>query len=157
MWRSNMSHLYSCEDQLCREDLDLHSLGETIEHLRKKHRLSFIRRPGSLGTSDSHGHVWYCFDCETKAGKNHRSFQSNKAMWDHLNDHHNHQLDNIKLEIWATGGPSTQSLVEATSQLLRSSTRKRLLSSNTPYTLQRMAEVARNIVRSSSLTLGPKH
>lgn len=94
-----MSYLYTCEDQLCWEDQGLLSLSETIEHLRTKHRLSFIRRPNSLGTSDSHGHVWYCFNCETDIGKDHRSFQSNKAMWDHLNDCHNYQLDNIKLEI----------------------------------------------------------
>ncbi|KAL4931040.1 beta-ketoacyl reductase [Aspergillus undulatus] len=26
----------------------------------------FIRRPGRLGAADSHGHLWYCYDCESK-------------------------------------------------------------------------------------------
>lgn len=94
--------LFTCNDRLCHDPLDLHGLdlyglGEVIEHLRSKH-LSFIRRPNALGFSDSHGHVWYCFHCESKTGNDHRSFQSDKAMWDHLNDRHDHQLDGIKLE-----------------------------------------------------------
>lgn len=93
-----MSQLFACKDQLCEDDQGLHSLGEAIEHLRTKHKLCFIRRPHSLGLSDSHGHVWYCFQCGTKTGKDYRSFQSHKAMWDHLNDRHNYQLDKIKLE-----------------------------------------------------------
>ncbi|PMD59024.1 uncharacterized protein K444DRAFT_613812 [Hyaloscypha bicolor E] len=93
-----MSQLYACKDQLCEDYQDLHSLGEIIKHLRTKHKLSFIRRPQSLGISDSHGHVWYCFHYETKRGKDHRSFQSDKAIWDHLNDRHDYQLDKIKLE-----------------------------------------------------------
>jgi hypothetical protein len=88
--------LYACKDQLCQNNQDLYSVGEIIEHLRKKHKLLFIQRPNSLGIADSHGHVWYCFDCETKWGKDHRSFQSDKAMWHHLNDRHDYQLDKIK-------------------------------------------------------------
>lgn len=92
--------LYVCEHQLCEEDQYLYGLNEVIEHLRKKHKLSFIIRPNRLGDSDGHGHVWYCFDCETKAGKNHKSFGSGKAIWDHLNRCHNfgYGLDKIKLE-----------------------------------------------------------
>ena len=93
-----MSQLYACNDQLCQGDQDLYSLGEVIEHLRAKHKLSFIQRPRELGASDSHGYVWYCFHCSTKAGKDHRSFQSDKVIWDHLNICHDYQLDKIKLE-----------------------------------------------------------
>jgi len=90
-----MSHYFACNDPLCGGDQDLYSLSEVIEHLRTKHRIPFIRRPQRLGVPDSHGHVWYCFDCEAKSGKNHRSFQSSKAMWSHLNDRHDYQLDMI--------------------------------------------------------------
>lgn len=93
-----MSHLYGCEDQLCQNDQDLHSFGEIIEHLRTKRKLSFKPRPQSMGISDIHGQVWYCFHCGIKTGKDHGNFQSNEAMWDRLNDLHNHQLDKIKPE-----------------------------------------------------------
>jgi hypothetical protein len=66
-----MPQLYACNDQLCQHDQDLYSLDEVIEHLRKKHKLSFIKRPNRLGISDGHGHVWYCFQCEAKTGKDH--------------------------------------------------------------------------------------
>lgn len=92
-----MSQLYTCEDWLCQNDQDLDGVGEVIEHLRTKHGLSFIRRPQSLGVADSHGHIWYCFDCETKMGKNHKSFQSHTAMWDHLNACHDFQVDKIQI------------------------------------------------------------
>lgn len=51
-----------------------------------------------MGISDIHGQVWYCFHCGIKTGKDHGNFQSNEAMWDRLNDLHNHQLDKIKPE-----------------------------------------------------------
>ena len=61
---------------------------DAIEHIRKCFNNGyFIRRPGAVGVSDSHGHIWYCFSCETKT-KNHRSFNSDAAMWQHLNDCH---------------------------------------------------------------------
>ena len=93
--------LYVCEHRLCQGDQYLRGLNEVIEHLRKKHKLSFIKRPKRLGDSDGHGHVWYCDDCETNWGKNHRSFGSSKAIWDHLNRCHSfgYGLDKIKLEI----------------------------------------------------------
>ncbi|KFY60916.1 hypothetical protein V496_05223 [Pseudogymnoascus sp. VKM F-4515 (FW-2607)] len=92
--------LYDCEDQLCKYDQYLSGLDEVIEHLRQKHQLSFIRRPQGLGISDSHGHVWYCFHCEDKTGKDHRSFGSSEDMWRHLNSCHNYngELKKIKLE-----------------------------------------------------------
>jgi len=96
-----MPQLYSCEDQLCQYDQDLDSHDVLIEHLRKKHKLSFIKRPYGLGSPDRHGHVWYCFRCETKTGKDHRRFQSDKAMWEHLNRCHDNELDKINLEQWA--------------------------------------------------------
>jgi hypothetical protein len=63
----------------------LWDLGQVIDHLRGVHGWRFIRRPYALGFSDSHGHLWYCFGCDTKLGKGHKSFRSDKAIWDHLN------------------------------------------------------------------------
>ena len=90
-----ISQRYVCEHQLCQDDQYLCGL------LRKKHKLPFIIRPNGLGDSDGHGHVWYCFDCGTKMGKNHKSFGSGEAMWDHLNSCHNYdyELDKIKPEL----------------------------------------------------------
>jgi hypothetical protein len=88
-----MSHSYKCTDQRCNE-LYLWNKGEVIEHVRTHGEIS-IDRPAALGVSDNHGHLWYCFNCETKLGKNHRSFQSDEAMWSHLNDCHDSVLDMI--------------------------------------------------------------
>lgn len=65
--------------------------GEAIEHLRAKH-VTFIGRPGRLGQTDTHGHCWYCFDCESD-WKDHRSFNSNESMWRHLKDKHSYIAD----------------------------------------------------------------
>ena len=61
-------------------------LADAIEHIRKYHGIN-IGRPGAVGCSDSHGHQWFCFDCET-AFKDHRSFNSDRAMLQHLTDCH---------------------------------------------------------------------
>ena len=53
------------------------------KHLRKYHRLD-IRH----AESDSHGHSWYCFSCNSNSGKNHRSFDADQALFDHLRDVH---------------------------------------------------------------------
>lgn len=92
--------LYTCNDRICRDSEVLYDVGEVIEHLRRKHKLLFSRQRG-LGSPDRHGHIWYCFYCKTKTGKNHRSFDSHKAMWDHLNDRHDDMLDTISLQQWA--------------------------------------------------------
>jgi hypothetical protein len=57
-----------------------------IEHLRRFH-VSFINRPGRPGEIDTHDHMWYCFDCRS-AFKDHRSYNSDTAMWSHLTDSH---------------------------------------------------------------------
>ncbi|KAL4778454.1 hypothetical protein BJX76DRAFT_343143 [Aspergillus varians] len=62
---------------------DFWGLDKAIEHLRR-HHASFIRRPGRLGAADSHGHIWYCMDCESRYLNDHRSFDSDGAMWKHL-------------------------------------------------------------------------
>lgn len=59
---------------------------DLIEHIRK-HHASFIGRPGHPGIADSYGHIWYCFNCE-RSLKDHRSFNSDKAMLDHLKQCH---------------------------------------------------------------------
>lgn len=55
-------------------DEDFGSMEGAIEHIRSRH-VTFIKRPGRVGCSDSHGHIWYCFD---SAG----------AMWSHLKSCH---------------------------------------------------------------------
>lgn len=65
-----------------------------IEHIRGSH-VSFIRRPGRPGESDTHGHTWYCFDCESRNFNDHGSYDSDNAMWGHLAQAHNYVFDNI--------------------------------------------------------------
>eukprot|EP00979_Chaetoceros_neogracilis_P018425 scaffold10589_cov224-Chaetoceros_neogracile.AAC.2 len=55
---------------------------DAIDHVRAHHN-NDIRRPGAIGCSDSHNHLWYCFDCETN-WKDHRCFNSHEAMLSHL-------------------------------------------------------------------------
>merc|ERR1711934_277485 len=69
---------------------EIDEMGEAIEHLRVKH-VSFIRRPGRLGKTDTHGHYWYCFECGS-GQKDHRSFNSDEAMWSHLKDRHSYTM-----------------------------------------------------------------
>jgi hypothetical protein len=92
-----MPHLYACNDYDCQYNEHIYSLNEITEHLRQKH-VPNIRRPSRLGIPDNHGNVWYYFQCEGTAGKDHRSFRSDIAMWGHLNSKHDHELDSISLE-----------------------------------------------------------
>lgn len=64
---------------------------EIVEHIRKKHSFTGIRRPHAVGVPDSHNHIWYCFDCETDL-KYHRSFDTHWAMLQHLRDLHSHKI-----------------------------------------------------------------
>lgn len=98
--RAEMESVYECTDSFCKGNEKLYELGEIIEHLRGIHMRSFIVRPQRLGVPDWNGHVWYCFLCETKSGKDHRSFNTHDAMWKHLSDKHDHDLDNIRLYVW---------------------------------------------------------
>ena len=66
---------------------------EAIEHLRRFH-VDFIKRPGRPGEIDAHNHMWYCFECSS-GFKDHRSYDSDKAMWAHLRHHHNDSVDCI--------------------------------------------------------------
>lgn len=65
------------------EDFDIR---EAIDHVRRFHA-SFIKRPGRAGEIDAHNHMWYCFYCSTSI-KDHRSYDSDNAIWTHLR--HNH-------------------------------------------------------------------
>lgn len=73
---------------------DLKGIQQTIEHVRRYHA-SFIRRPGRLGDFDTHGHMWYCFDCESRTLNDHRSYDSDRAMWNHLQQSHTTVVDCI--------------------------------------------------------------
>ena len=70
-------------------------LGKIIEYLRRQHKLRFISRLAALGDQDDHGNSWYCFSCTTRWSKDHRSFRSDRAMWDHLNAKHDFILNDI--------------------------------------------------------------
>jgi hypothetical protein len=73
-------------------------LGEVIEHLRRNHQPSNIKRPQALGVSTSHGHLWYCFGCGGRYGKDHKSFDSDRDMWEHISKCHDHWLEDIIVE-----------------------------------------------------------
>jgi hypothetical protein len=80
---------------------DFWVMDEAIEHLRRYHA-SFIRRPERLRAADSHGHIWYCIDCEYRNLNNHRSFDSHKAMWNHLQCRHGLILDCLDVSLEET-------------------------------------------------------
>ena len=46
---------------------------------------------GAMYTRDNHGHLWYCFSCKTNE-KDHKSFNSNSTMLNHLNECHGAQI-----------------------------------------------------------------
>lgn len=81
---------YTCTNH----DHDFCGLSDIIEHIRKVHT-SFIRRPGRPGHVDSHGHMWYCFECDRLPYQDHRSYDSDRAMLDHLKDRHSELLEHI--------------------------------------------------------------
>jgi hypothetical protein len=87
--RSNICPLRSCSS--CAENFS--DLEYAIEHVRKQHN-NDIRRPGAIGCTDSHGHLWYCFGCET-ALKDHKSFDSDEAMMAHLTACHEKCITHI--------------------------------------------------------------
>lgn len=93
-----MFSMYHCIHSSC-NDRRLKDLDEVIDHLQSVHRLEFIRRPSVLGMSDTHGNCWYCWKCIGKLSKDHRSFKSDRAMWDHLNACHDTYLDDIMRDI----------------------------------------------------------
>jgi hypothetical protein len=97
-----MAQSWACNDSSCRYDfdspMDLDGLDEVIEHIRSIHKLSYlIRRQNAVGVPDNHGHLWYCFHpwCGARTEKGHKSFDSHKAMWNHLNDCHQGEFDMI--------------------------------------------------------------
>ncbi|KAE8346203.1 hypothetical protein BDV24DRAFT_124458 [Aspergillus arachidicola] len=81
---------YTCTQH----DQDLWTQADVNEHLRK-HHAGFIWRPASLGIPDSHGHLWYCFGCESQFN-DHRSYNSDNAMFDHLRQRHADVTDSIR-------------------------------------------------------------
>jgi hypothetical protein len=92
-----MSRQYTCnqDGQAC-QNFYTEDYAEVIEHIRSIHGLrDSIRRADALNVADTHGNLWYCFDCIGRVHVNHKSFKSNRAMWDHLNKCHDIFLDDI--------------------------------------------------------------
>jgi hypothetical protein len=65
------------------------SASKLAKHIRNKHGVD-MRCTGQ--SCDSHGHVWYCFKCETLL-KDHRSFNSDNAAFDHVLDCHGIKIE----------------------------------------------------------------
>eukprot|EP01084_Bolivina_argentea_P067176 122397_1 len=72
-------------------NMKLYKLGYEIEKLRIDYPHS-IKRPSAVGMADSHGHIWYCFACETIVNY-HRSFDTHQAMYNHLKSNHSEWID----------------------------------------------------------------
>ena len=70
----------------------MNSMQDVAKHLRKEciDRID-IRAFGRPGQRDTHGHLWYCFSCEID-WKDHRSFNSNVALLQHLSACHNDMI-----------------------------------------------------------------
>ena len=91
-------YLYTCTDRTCFSKNDtFDDLGDVLEHVRSSHDgHRFFKRPHALGVADSHGHLWICHICEDrKTYKDHRSFNSHLAMWQHQSDRHDECWDEI--------------------------------------------------------------
>ena len=78
--------MYDCKDcsKVC-TDAEFQSEYDLAKHLRKHHGVDIHT---SSYETDSHGHSWYCFSCNSKSGKDHRSFDSDQALFDHLRTVH---------------------------------------------------------------------
>lgn len=74
---------------VCTENAeDMVDFQDVIEHIRRYH-VSFIGRPGRPAQTDAHGHIWYCFGCNPSRSLNdHRSYDSDESIWDHLKRNH---------------------------------------------------------------------
>lgn len=46
---------------------------------------------------NGHGHMWYCFGCEGRKGQDHRSFDSDEAMLNHLRTKHPDVVQDINV------------------------------------------------------------
>lgn len=90
-----MTREYGCTDIRCQR-FYTEDLGEVIEHIRRAHNNGSLRRLHALGTRDTHGHLWYCYDCESRSGNDHSSFNSHQAMWNHLSHRHEHCVRTIE-------------------------------------------------------------
>lgn len=91
-----MTQGFGCKGDLCQRFYS-EDLGHVVEHLRGTHGYRFFSRPHALGTPDSHGHLWWCYGCDGRSGNDHRSYNSGRAMWDHLNRCHDSCMDTIEI------------------------------------------------------------
>ncbi|KAL2814017.1 hypothetical protein BJX63DRAFT_207251 [Aspergillus granulosus] len=80
---------YMCTDHR----QDFWGMDQAIEHVRRRHS-NFIDRAGRLGARDTHGHIWYCHQCQSR-NKPHRSFDSDDAMWRHLKARHSFIMESL--------------------------------------------------------------
>ena len=69
------------------EPLKFYEMFSLCKHIRRHHGLD-VRFSGEENL-DAHGHCAYCFKCEgQKTNKNHRSFNSEGALLDHIDAMH---------------------------------------------------------------------
>lgn len=90
-----MPREYTCSSIRCQR-FYTEDLGEVVEHIRRAHDNGSLKRPQALGTPDAHGHVWYCFECESRSGNDHSSFNSDQAIWAHLSCRHEYCVSTIE-------------------------------------------------------------
>jgi hypothetical protein len=86
---------YGCADARC-QHFYTEDLSGVIEHVRRAHNDGLLKRPHALGTPDTHGHLWYCFECDSRSGNDHSSYDSDQAMWDHLSRCHEYCVSTIE-------------------------------------------------------------
>jgi hypothetical protein len=90
-----MPREYGCADIRCQQFYS-ENLSGAIEHVRRAHSNGSLKRPHALDTPDTHGHLWYCFECESRSGNDHSSYDSDQAMWDHLSRRHEYCVSTIE-------------------------------------------------------------
>ena len=77
-----------CGPLMIEEQLKFDEMFSLCKHIRKEHGLD-VRWNGEYNL-DAHGHCGYCFTCEGRNNnKDHRSFDSEGALLDHIRSSHN--------------------------------------------------------------------
>jgi len=81
--KSVMLNMLKCEDKEYYSELQL------WRHMRKEYNVDVRLAPNG---QDSHGHMYYCMSC-TSGYKDHKSFDSEQAITDHVRDVHSKHIE----------------------------------------------------------------